>query len=80
MKRLSIIIPCYNESRNLPLLLNRCKEVVNKDNNIEIVLVDNGSTDDTSLVLDKQATNLNFITKLFIYNIYSPNIFINIIT
>lgn len=64
MKRLSIIIPCYNESRNLPLLLNRCKEVVNKDNNIEIVLVDNGSTDDTSLVLDKQATNLNFITRV----------------
>ncbi len=64
MKRLSIIIPCYNESRNLPLLVNRCKEVANKDSNIEIIIVDNGSNDDTSLVLDKLTSNLTFITRV----------------
>ncbi len=41
---LSIIIPCYNEARNIPLLLERCGAVVQRDG-IEIVLVDNGSTD-----------------------------------
>ena len=41
MKRLSIIIPCYNESKNLPMLISRCKEVANKDSNIEIIIVDN---------------------------------------
>ena len=62
MKRLSIIIPCYNESRNLPLLVSRCKEVANKDSNIEIIIVDNGSNDDTSLVLDELTSSLTFIT------------------
>ena len=60
----SIIIPCYNESKNLPLLISRCKEVANKENNIEIIIVDNGSNDDTSLVLDKLTSNLTFITRV----------------
>jgi glycosyltransferase involved in cell wall biosynthesis len=64
MKRLSIIIPCYNESKNLPLLISRCKEVVNKGNNIEIIVVDNGSNDDTSKVLDELTSNLTFITRV----------------
>ena len=64
MKRLSIIIPCYNESRNLPLLVNRCKEVANKDSNIEIIIVDNGSNDDTSLVLDELTSSLTFIKRV----------------
>jgi glycosyltransferase involved in cell wall biosynthesis len=64
MKRLSIIIPCYNESKNLPLLINRCKEVASRVNNIEIIIVDNGSNDDTSIVLDKIAENLSFITRV----------------
>ena len=64
MKRLSIIIPCYNESKNLPLLVSRCKEVANKDSNIEIIIVDNGSNDDTSLVLDELTSSLTFITRV----------------
>ena len=64
MIKLSLVIPCYNESKNLPLLLNRCKEVAERDDNIEFVIVDNGSTDDTSLVLDKLALNLDYITRV----------------
>jgi glycosyltransferase involved in cell wall biosynthesis len=64
MKRLSIIIPCYNESKNLPLLISRCKEVANKDSNIEIIIVDNGSNDDTSLVLDELTSSLTFISRV----------------
>ena len=44
----ALIIPCYNESKNLPLLLSRCKEINSKEKNIEIIIVDNGSTDETS--------------------------------
>ena len=64
MERLSIIIPCYNESKSLPMLISRCKEVANKDSNIEIVIVDNGSNDDTSSVLDDLTSGLTFITRV----------------
>ena len=49
-KALSLTIPCYNESSNLPYLLDELKKAINRDD-IEIVLVDNGSTDDTQDVL-----------------------------
>lgn len=48
--KLSLVIPCYNEAANLPLLLERCKELTRRPD-IEVVLVDNGSTDDSPLVL-----------------------------
>jgi glycosyltransferase involved in cell wall biosynthesis len=48
--KLSLVIPCYNEAANLPLLLSRCQYLVSKPG-IEVILVDNGSTDSTAGVL-----------------------------
>lgn len=50
---LSIIIPCYNEADNLDLLIAELKIVSKLLPNIEIIIVDNGSTDDTSQILRK---------------------------
>lgn len=47
----SLIIPCYNEALNLPLLLERCRKLAISPD-IEVVLVDNGSTDSTAEVLE----------------------------
>lgn len=47
---LSLVIPCYNEAANLPLLLDRCADVARAPGT-EIILVDNGSTDDSPAVL-----------------------------
>jgi glycosyltransferase involved in cell wall biosynthesis len=50
--KFSLIIPCYNEAANLPLLLDRCKELTLRPD-IEVILVDNGSTDNSPEVLLK---------------------------
>jgi polyisoprenyl-phosphate glycosyltransferase len=43
--RFSLVIPCYNEAAGLPILVARCREVSEAGG--EVILVDNGSTDDT---------------------------------
>lgn len=48
--RLSLIIPCYNEAANLPALVERCVSLGGQTD-IEVILVDNGSTDGTSELL-----------------------------
>lgn len=58
--KLSIIIPCYNESENLPFLISKLKKVANS--NIEIILVDNGSTDTTASILIEQLRDAKYIT------------------
>jgi glycosyltransferase involved in cell wall biosynthesis len=53
--KLSLIIPCYNEAANLPLLLDRCASLQGID--IEIILVDNGSSDNSPQVLQTLLPN-----------------------
>ena len=48
--KFSLVIPCYNEAANLPLLLERCKALAAQPG-VEVVLVDNGSTDASAQVL-----------------------------
>lgn len=49
--KLSIVIPCYNEAENIPLLLERFAAVM-EAKEVEVVLVNNGSTDHTAEVLE----------------------------
>lgn len=46
----SLVIPCYNEAAGLPELVRRCAYVAAEGGG-EVVLVDNGSTDDSAAVL-----------------------------
>ncbi len=58
--KLSLIIPCYNEAQNLPLLIGRLREIfVHAD--LEAILVDNGSTDDSPMVLAQQLAGQTYI-------------------
>lgn len=50
--QLSLIIPCYNEALNLPLLLERCA-LVAQSGKVEVIVVDNGSTDHSAQVLQE---------------------------
>ena len=38
--KLSIVVPCYNEKDNIPLILERFNEVIDGED-LEVVLVDN---------------------------------------
>ena len=44
--KLSLVIPCFNEVKNIPILIDRIYKVFNADMH-EIILVDNGSSDGT---------------------------------
>jgi glycosyltransferase involved in cell wall biosynthesis len=50
---LSIVLPCYNEARNLAHILARFAEV-RANRAVELVLVNNGSTDDSAEVLARE--------------------------
>jgi len=59
----SLVIPCYNEAKNIPVLLKKIKPLlVNKS--IQVVMVNNGSTDDSDSVIDKlkpKVTNFKYV-------------------
>ena len=53
MKKLSIVVPCYNESSGLSLFVDEIAKTISElsDYEIEVILVDDGSTDTTGEVL-----------------------------
>jgi glycosyltransferase involved in cell wall biosynthesis len=50
--KVSVVIPCYNEAENIPLIFDKFKSVI-KDEEIEVLLVNNGSNDHTAEVIEK---------------------------
>ena len=52
-KKVSILIPCYNEEKSLPLLYGELLQVINNQKNYdwEILFVNDGSKDSTLLVI-----------------------------
>lgn len=63
--KFSLVIPCYNEAQNIPLLLERCKNLACQPD-LEVILVNNGSTDNTALVLDQQLRNYSGIRSVHV--------------
>lgn len=59
--KLSIVVPCYNESRNIPLWLERFEKVWQKHPSIEVVIVNNGSRDNSAEVLKSLGSKYSFL-------------------
>lgn len=55
--KLSVIIPCHNEADNLDLLLDEIVAALS-DRDYEIIIVDDGSTDNTADVIRKKAKTI----------------------
>ncbi|GAX47195.1 glycosyltransferase family 2 protein [Pseudolactococcus reticulitermitis] len=66
MKKLSIIVPCYNEQETIDIYLQEMKQVeANMSLEFEYLFVNDGSKDDTLLRLKaaaNQYTNVNYIS------------------
>ena len=52
----SIVIPCFNEEGTIKLILEKTKNPF-KENNIELIIVNNGSTDNTKNILEELIIN-----------------------
>lgn len=62
--KLTIVIPCFNESGSLPELVGKCKKI-SQDHGVNFIFVDNGSVDSTPTVLPQLlqgTTQLRIIT------------------
>ena len=56
---LSIVLPCYNEKDNLNFLFKSIDPLVLQNINIEIILVDNGSTDGSKAIFEEEIKQRN---------------------
>ena len=60
--RFSIVVPCYNEEKNLSRLVEEFKKnLINKNYDIEVVLVNNGSTDNSSKIIQELKEKYEFV-------------------
>ena len=65
-KKISVVVPCYNESGNIEKLYDRLKAVLEKNHyDYEIIFVDNKSTDDTRKILRQLAARDPGVVGLF---------------
>lgn len=64
-KKLSIIIPCYNEEQNIVNIIN--KVVQSPIQNKEIIVVDDRSTDNTRVILERDLKSV--VTKIIYHKV-----------
>lgn len=57
--KLSIAIPCYNEEKNIPLILEGFNAVIKRDD-IEVIIINNGSNDKSGEILNKVLPQYRF--------------------
>jgi glycosyltransferase involved in cell wall biosynthesis len=57
--KLSIVVPCYNEEKNISLILERFERVINRDD-VEVILVNNGSTDNSQTIFSELVPRYRF--------------------
>ena len=57
IKKISVIIPLFNEQNNIVKLVNEIRNVLAKKIQYEIIIVDDGSNDNTPVVLERLSRN-----------------------
>lgn len=60
----SIVIPCYNEKDNISLLLDRFSDAIGDRKDVQVVLVNNGSTDGSGELMSKLIPSYLFVKRV----------------
>lgn len=63
--KLSLVIPCYNEEKNIPLIMEKFKEELNRTD-LEIILVDNGSIDNSSKIIKDYSRKYGAVKMVYV--------------
>ena len=63
IKKLSILIPCYNEERTIIEVLYNLNKIEKYDYELEIIVVDDRSTDNSLSLIEKNNTLFNYLIK-----------------
>lgn len=58
---LSLAIPCYNEQDNVPLIVARLKTILAGRSDVEVLLIDNGSSDETGTRIEREIDGSPFL-------------------
>ena len=66
--KISVIIPCYNCETTITRAINSVKNQTIGFENIELILIDNGSTDNTKNIIEKYSSKYENIFLIFIKN------------
>jgi len=69
MKRLSVVSPCYNEEANLDMFFNAVEDLrkwcAQQDIDLEVVIVDDGSTDASRRMIEKYCATAAWVKAVF---------------
>jgi glycosyltransferase involved in cell wall biosynthesis len=57
--KLSIVLPCYNEAGNIPLIYERLRNILQDRVDVEVLMVNNGSTDQSQEAFERESANLD---------------------
>src|SRR5690242_2389911 len=73
-KTVSIVLPCHNEDKNLPLLVPEIIKNIPKDYGYEIILVDDGSQDRTKFEIAKLSRKNKKVKGIIFYRNFGHQI------
>ncbi|MDB0011100.1 glycosyltransferase family 2 protein [Flavobacteriales bacterium] len=55
---LSVVVPCYNEEENIPLIVSKFEKILSESGeDIEVIFVNNGSHDNSKTIFEKKTVN-----------------------
>ena len=74
MKSLSIVIPVFNEAESLPALFNELKNEFGNSSHVQIVFVNDGSTDNSQKIIEKAISENSSWKMVGLYRNYGKSV------